>query len=237
MSELRDESMLPKPPPLEGGAAAEGQDLPDEGRETAQAAEGIGEEVENSPAGPAESPPHRGGRKKKPPKAEQPPKKKSALKAFLWLVVKLAIVAGLAYLALLYVFGVFRMSGNNMYPMLKDGDLIVTYKLEEYHSQDIVAYRVDDETVLFGRIVARAGDTVDGDEMGLFLNGGRPSEEIFYPTQIQDTALELPITLEEGQYVILNDFREDQGDSRFYGVISEESFEGKVCFIFRRRGF
>lgn len=165
-----------------------------------------------------------------------PPPKKSAWKALFWLVFKLAVVAGLVYLALLYVFGVFRLSGNNMYPMLKDGDLLVTYRLEEYHSQDVVAYWAEDE-IHFGRIVARNGDTLSGDEMGLFLNGGRPSEEIFYPTQILDTALELPLELGEGQYVILNDFREDQGDSRYYGVIEEDAFEGKVIFIFRRRGF
>ena len=46
----------------------------------------------------------------------------------------------------------------------------------------------------------------------------------------------MPVELGEGQYIVLNDFRDDLEDSRFYGVISEESFEGKVIFIFRRRG-
>ena len=167
---------------------------------------------------------------------ESAPQKPSAWKALLKLIIKLAVVAGIGYLALIYVFGVFRLSGNMMYPMLKDGDLCITYKLEEYHSQDVVAYRMNG-VLRFGRIVARGGDTFDGDETGIRLNGGHPLEEIFYPTEVLDTALDLPVELGEGEYVILNDYREDLTDSRVYGVIDEEALEGKVIFIFRRRGF
>ena len=168
--------------------------------------------------------------------AQQPPKKKSAWRALLGLVIKLLVVAAIGWAALTFVFGVFRLSGNNMYPMLKDGDLCVTYRLEEYLSGDVVAYRADGG-VHFGRIAARVGDTVDGDEQGVLVNGMHPSEEIFYPTQMQDTALELPIRLSEGQYVILNDHRSELSDSRAYGVIGEDDLRGKVIFIFRRRGF
>lgn len=171
--------------------------------------------------------------------AESPPEmpeKGSAVKAFLALIVKLLLVAGALWVALTYVFGVYRLSGNNMYPMLKDGDLCVTYRLDEYLSDEAVAYRVNDE-VHFGRIIARAGDTVDGDEQGVLVNGAYRSEEIFYPTDMLGTRLMLPVTLAEGQYMVLNDYREDKSDSRTYGMIDEEALEGKVIFIFRRRGF
>ena len=170
------------------------------------------------------------------PENEKPPKKKSALDALIKLLIKLSVIAFLIWLALIFVFGVFRLEGNNMYPMLKDGDLCITYKLEEYHSTDVVAYRVGNE-IQFGRIIARAGDKVDGDTIGLLINGGRPSEEIFYPTQMWDINLNLPVTLNEGEFVILNDYREDLRDSRSYGIIHEDDLEGKIVFIFRRRGF
>ena len=158
------------------------------------------------------------------------------VKALLNLVIKLAVVALIIWLALIFVFGIFRLSGNNMYPALKDGDMCVTYKLEEYHSSDVVAYRIDGQT-RFGRIVARAGDTIDGDEQGLLINGSHPNEEIFYPTQIMDTNLPLPYTLGEGEFVVLNDYRSDLNDSRTYGMITKDALKGKVIFIFRRRGF
>lgn len=163
-------------------------------------------------------------------------KAKKTLKAFLFLIIKLAAVAVIIWLALEYVFGVFRLSGNNMYPALKDGDLCVTYKLEEYNGGDVVAYFADDR-IRFGRIVAKAGDTVNGDEQGILINGSHPSEEIFYPTQILDTNLPLPYTLGSGEFVILNDYRSDLEDSRTYSVITEDELEGKIIFIFRRRGF
>lgn len=162
--------------------------------------------------------------------------KKKAKKALLHLLIKLTAVALVIWLALVFVFGIFRLNGNNMYPALRDGDLCVTYKLGEYHSSDVVAYKIDGQ-IRFGRIVARPGDTVDGNEQGILINGIHPSEEIFYPTQILDTDLTLPYTLGEGEFVVLNDYRSDLSDSRKYGVISEEALEGKIIFIFRRRGF
>ena len=165
------------------------------------------------------------------------PKQKSVLKALLGLVIKLAVIAAVGWAMLTFVFGAFRMAGNNMYPMLKDGDLCVTYRLEEYHSSDVVVYRVNGQ-IHFGRVIARMGDTVDADEQGVLVNGSHPSEEVFYPTDmLLSTALTLPVTLGEGQFVILNDYREDLSDSRTYGVIDAEALEGKVIFIFRRRGF
>lgn len=163
-------------------------------------------------------------------------KTKKTLKSLLFLVLKLSAVVLCVWLSLVYVFGVFRLSGNNMYPALKDGDLCVTYKLEQYHSGDVVAYRVGGE-IRLGRIVARYGDTVDGDEQGILINGMHVSEEVFYPTEILNTALELPVSLEAGQFIILNDYRSDFSDSRTCGVIEEDALEGKVIFIFRRRGF
>lgn len=164
------------------------------------------------------------------------PKGKNPWKALLNLGLKLLIVVLVCWIALTFVFGVFRLTGNNMYPMLKDGDLCITYRLEEYRSSDVVAYRADGQ-IRFGRIIAKAGDTVDKDEQGILINGSHPSEEIFYPTQIPDTALSLPLTLEDGEVLVLNDYREDFGDSRTYGVLKESDLEGKVIFTFRRRGF
>lgn len=167
---------------------------------------------------------------------EENAKNNTTLKAFIHLIIKLSVVSVIICLALIFVFGVFRLGGNNMYPALKDGDLCVTYKLEEYYGNDVVAYRVDGQT-RFGRIVVRPGETVDGDEQGILINGSHPSEEVFYPTQITDTALQLPYTLGEDEYVVLNDYRTDLDDSRTYGIIKKDALKGKVIFIFRRRGF
>ena len=162
--------------------------------------------------------------------------KKKTLKAFVRLIIKLTVVAGIIWLALIFVFGVFRLKGNNMFPALRDGDLCITYKLGEYHAGDVVAYRNNGE-LKFGRVIAKEGDRVSGNDIGVLVNGAYPSEEIFYPTQILDTNLKLPCTLGKDEFVVLNDYRSDMSDSRTYGVITKGELEGKIICIFRRRGF
>ncbi len=163
-------------------------------------------------------------------------KRKKVIKRAVRLLLKLGIVFLLGWLTLTFVFGIHRVSGNSMYPALRDGDLCFTYKIGASYAGDVVAYETPDG-IRIGRIIAREGDEFDGDERGLIINGAPHAEEIFYPTQMLDTALTLPYKLNEGEYLILNDYRSDQSDSRTYGVIREEALRGKVIFMFRRRGF
>ena len=78
-------------------------------------------------------------------------------------LIKLAAIAVTLYLTLTFIFGIYRMNGNEMYPAVRDGDLCITYRLDDYYSGDIIAYH-SDSGIRFARIVARAGDTVDADE-------------------------------------------------------------------------
>lgn len=103
------------------------------------------------------------------------------------LIIKTAILIVVFYLLFQYVFGIHYLRGNYMFPALKDGDLVMTYKLEEAVKNDVVMYEMNGETRL-GRIVGYAGDTIafspDGE---LLVNGCVASEEIFYPTAERDT--------------------------------------------------
>lgn len=152
------------------------------------------------------------------------------------LLFKTCFVLIVGWLTLTFVFGINRLAGNYMYPALRDGDLCITYKIGDVYGGDVVAYETEDG-IRLGRIIARSGDEIDGDEKGLILNGSPHSEEIFYPTQMMGTALQLPYTLGEGEYLVLNDYRSDLNDSRTYGIVKKDALKGKVIFIFRRRGF
>ena len=109
-------------------------------------------------------------------------KLKLYIRRFIKLMIKLGILAGVFILIFKYVFGIHYLRGNYMFPALKDGDLILTYKLEEPVKNDVVLYDMNGEERL-GRIVGYEGDTiafsVDGE---LMVNGCVASEEIFYPT-------------------------------------------------------
>ena len=90
-----------------------------------------------------------------------------------------------------------------------------------------------------GRVIAIAGQTVTFPEDGGYeVNGYQPAEEIPYETyQAENSPVNYPLTVPEGSFFILNDYRSDSSDSRQYGVVSETQIIGKLLFLLRRRGF
>ena len=157
------------------------------------------------------------------------------------LVTKICAIIVVAFIAFQYIFGFYYIRGNYMFPAIKDGDIVITYKLKEISREDVVIYKIDGETRL-GRVVALEGDTVNFSEDGeLIINNCAVNEEIFYDsTPAENSKVEYPYTVPENKVFILNDYRsgysESHEDSTTYGSISNKDIEGKACFLFRRRG-
>ncbi len=153
------------------------------------------------------------------------------------LILKILIIAAVIFGLLKFVMGIYRLSGNYMYPALKDGDLCFTYRLEDYHTGDVVAYEADGE-IKIGRIAAVEFDRVDIEGQVLQLNGTVAADEVFYPTEKNESSgVRYPLTLDSEQAFILNDFRTDTNDSRTYGPIDYDDLQGKLIFVLRRRSF
>ena len=171
--------------------------------------------------------------RKNSPAAEVPEEEEHSLRR---LLIKTGVIIIAAWVLLHFVFGIYHLKGNRMYPALKDGDLIITYRLEVYKPSEVVAYR-HDEKVRFGRIAAFPGSTIDADEEGLTVDGVHLSEEVFYPTLMGEGCIDLPYIVPADCYFVLNDYRIDKSDSRSFGAVSRSDMQGKVIYIFRRRGF
>lgn len=170
-------------------------------------------------------------------KAKKKKKKQNKLPPILRLLLKMTVLAGIITAVLTWVLGLHRMTGNNMFPFIKDGDLCILYKLEEYTTGDVVAYRNEKGTVRIGRIVAVAGQDVDfPEEGGYTVDGYQPTEEITYQT-FGAEGVKYPAHVGEGQYFVMNDFRSDTDDSRKNGAINASQVCGKLMFLIRRRGF
>jgi signal peptidase I len=152
-------------------------------------------------------------------------------------ITKLAAILLVIWAIFTFVFGLRQVSGETMYPRLRDGDMILYYRLErDYEIGDVVTFKMNDKT-FWARIVAQGGDVVDLDADGqLLVNGNVQQEEIFYPTEAQDGDISYPYTVEEGGYFVLCDFRTTGFDSRTYGTIPKSTLDGKVITILRRRG-
>lgn len=184
-------------------------------------------------------------------------KLKPFFKRLFKLAGKLAILVAVFAAIFHFVFGIHYLRGNYMFPALKDGDLIMTYKLEEAVKNDVVLYDMNGEERL-GRIVGYAGDTIEFSVDGeLMVNGCVASEEIFYPTterneaekndtetksddgnKTSDASEKDVYTVPEGTVYILNDYRsEGTTDSRNFGAVPKTVLKGKIFLMIRRRGF
>lgn len=153
--------------------------------------------------------------------------------SLLWRIILLAIVG---YLLFTQVFIITQVSGNAMFPAVKDGDLIIGFRLQQgYTKGDVVVYKVNGNQYI-GRIAARETDFVAMDDSGtLLVNGTTQGGEILYPTYAKE-GMEYPYRVPEGHTFILGDYRTQTQDSRDFGSISLNDVEGKVITIIRRRG-
>ena len=136
-----------------------------------------------------------------------------------------------------YVIGLLIVPGNDMYPRLDTGDLIVYYRLsQDYLNQDVVCIRKLG-TRYVSRIVGRPGDIIEVEDNALRVNGNRIQETgIFYPTPQYEGYVEYPLILGEGEYFCLGDHREGAEDSRYFGAVDSSEIEGLVIMLIRRNG-
>ena len=152
------------------------------------------------------------------------------------LLVRILVLTILGYLIFTQVFLLSRTIGNEMFPAVKDGDLIIGFRLQDYYEKnDVITYKVNGQRKV-GRFLAREGDVVNMDDSGtLRINGTVQSGEIMYPTYAKDE-VEYPYTVPEDHVFVLGDYRTQTIDSRDFGAIPMEDVEGKVITLLRRRG-
>lgn len=178
----------------------------------------------------------------KPAKAETPEDRAAEAaklrKGYLELARRVVLVAAMFWLLFGVVFMLARVQGNEMFPAVKDGDLVLAYRLQQSCTKnDVVVYQADGVTHV-GRVLALAGDVVNITEDGtLLVNGTTQNGEILYPTYPASAAgLSYPYTVPEGSVFILADYRTNAADSRNFGAIPMRDVKGTVLALLRRRG-
>jgi signal peptidase I len=160
----------------------------------------------------------------------------SVLRELLSLLGKIAAIALAAALAFTFVYGLHRASGGDMAPAIKDGDLVLFYRLDrDYAAGDLLLLSYQGARQV-ARVIATQGDTVDVTERGLMINGSYQQEPgIYEETPRYEQGAELPITLGESQVFVLGDSRGGATDSRVYGAVDTDDTLGTVIAVMRRR--
>ena len=153
------------------------------------------------------------------------------------LLLKIAFIVLAVFLIFTFLYGIVRINDVSMKPAIKDGDLVMYYRLDKRFISGDVAVFEDDGRTTTGRVVAVAGDTVDITKNGLKINGAEQiSQDIYYDTTQFKDGVDFPVTVGSGQVFILGDNRPQASDSRIYGCIDIKDVKGKVIAIIRSRG-
>ena len=171
-----------------------------------------------------------------PPSPDEKTERSKLAAGYFALLVRILVVAAIGVLVFTKVFLITQVQGNDMYPALRDGDLIIAFRLHRgYAKNDVAVYSCGGERSV-GRIAALEHDTVMMDESGILsVNGTEQLGEILFPTYAED-GIEYPYTVPDGCVFILNDHRTAGKDSREKGAIPLEDVSGKVITLLRRRG-
>lgn len=170
------------------------------------------------------------------PTKQAAPEKDSLMRDLRRLLVRLAVFAAVLWVLLNQVYLITQASGNEMFPAVKDGDLVLGYRLEKsYAKNDVIVYERSGQ-LRVGRALARGGDIVTLSESGVVeVNGSAQSGDILYPTYPK-SLLSYPYTVPEDSVFILGDCRTQAEDSRDFGPVACTDVKAKVITLIRRRG-
>lgn len=153
-------------------------------------------------------------------------------------------IAGLflSILIMIFVGQSLEITGDSMYPTLKDKERIVvekvTYKSRAPQRGEIVVFRSlqNDSVFLIKRVIAVSGDTL-GLDRGKVVVNRRLLNESYLPKNVPVESLgelaeykESPIP--QGYLAVMGDNRGESFDSRMFGLISTDNLVGKALIVY-----
>jgi signal peptidase I len=144
----------------------------------------------------------------------------------------LIVVAAVSVLLSTLLVPVLRVYGESMFPTLRDGEVVVSFKTGDIERGDIIAFYYNNKALL-KRVIAVSGDWVDIDENGVVsVNGEVPDEPYAPEKSLGKCDIELPYQVPDGRWFVMGDHRLTSVDSRAssIGPVSDEQIIGEVAF-------
>lgn len=168
---------------------------------------------------------------------------------FEWAV---AIVVAVVVVLLIqkFLFTTYTVSGDSMYPTLKNGEKVIVnrigYKVSDIDNGDVIVFHANANDDYVKRVIGKPGDTVKYNNDQLYVNDKKVPEEYLKENkenksrdlltenfEVKDLvnsngAKEIP----KGKYLVLGDNREVSKDGRSFGLIDYDVIIGEVSLRF-----
>ncbi len=126
-----------------------------------------------------------------------------------------------------YIVTPVIVSGPSMNPTLKGKEIMILNKIDNnYKRYDIVVLHTEHGEII-KRVIALPGETIQCKNNKIYINGRKIEEDYGMGT----TSDINKVKLEEDEYFVLGDNRENSMDSRYYGPINFKKIKGKTSFI------
>ncbi len=120
-----------------------------------------------------------------------------------------------------------RVDGDSMKNTLKNGDILLLYKLGSINRLDIIVLDEEkDNEKIIKRVIGLPGETVAIKKGKIYINDKVIDDKYAYG----ETSDYDKVTLEDDEYFILGDNRLISKDSRYFGPIKENEIKGKIVF-------
>jgi len=152
-----------------------------------------------------------------------------------WLVLVAASLA-VALFVRAFLIQAFYIPSESMVPALLTNDRVLvnklSYRLHDVHRGDIVVFDAPPGAAtaqvkdLIKRVIGLPGETVEGRNGSIFING-KPLDEPYLPPDVRSRDFP-PAKVPPKDIWVLGDNRQDSRDSTFFGPITEKSIVGRA---------
>lgn len=156
----------------------------------------------------------------------------------LW-IFEITVTLVFAVVTAILLFQSVTMQESSMEPTLSVGDKYfvnrVIYKVSAPKRGDVIVFRTnaeDDAALHIRRVVGIPGDVIQIANGRILLNGETYKEGKDFPSISSPGAAASPISLENGEYFVLGDNRNNSEDSRHgdIGIVKKRYITGKLWF-------
>lgn len=142
-------------------------------------------------------------------------------------VIPYIVIVVVVVLIRTFIITPVRVDGDSMKNTLKNGDILLLYKLSSIDRFDIIVLDEEkDNEKIIKRVIGLPGETVAIKKGKIYINDKLIDDEYAYG----ETSDYNKVTLRDDEYFILGDNRLISKDSRYFGPIKDNEIKGKIVF-------